>query len=169
MPKLPNWRMCTNQTYKRRNDSSTARNTPTVRLNTEYNFSKSVNFFVLHVDLAPYYFRNSTAILNLNPVWFRVRFQGFHYMHTTRFSIHQGTLPAKIPEEEQRLPRIASIRLPQLRTGYGPVLNSYLIGICSNVYNGCPNCEVARMTKHIFNCSKNTSDLKVTHLCERCG
>ena len=58
---------------------------------------------------------------------------------------------------EKTLPRTARIRLAQLRTGYCPLLNSYLSRICDNVYNLSPKCDV----NHIFNCSKNTTDLKV--------
>ena len=53
-----------------------------------------------------------------------------------------GTPPPKIAAE-QTLPRFARIRLAQLRTGYCPLLNSYLSRICENVDNRCPKCDIA--------------------------
>ena len=49
-------------------------------------------------------------------------------------SSKDSTPPPKIAEE-QTLPRVARIRLTQLRTGYCPLLNSYLSRICNNVAN----------------------------------
>ena len=77
-----------------------------------------------------------------------------------------GTPPPKTAE--QTLPRTARIRLAQLRTGYCPLLNSYLTRICDNVYNRCPKCYVApHEANYSFNCSKNSTDLKAIDLWER--
>ena len=52
-----------------------------------------------------------------------------------------------------------------MRAGYCPQLNSYLSMIRNNVDNRCPNCDVAAHDiHHIFNCSKNTTDLKLIDL-----
>ena len=64
--------------------------------------------------------------------------------------------------------QIAPIRLAQLRTGYFPVLNSHLSRICDNVDNRSHKCELAPLdVNRIFNCSKNTTGLKVFDLWER--
>ena len=48
------------------------------------------------------------------------------------------------------------------------LLNSYLRRICDNVDNRCPNCDVAQHNvNHIFNCSRNITDLKLIDLWER--
>ena len=91
------------------------------------------------------------------------------YRHTVHSQLNKdskqiGTPPPKIAEE-QTLPRS---RLAQLRTGYCPQLNSYLIRIFDNVDNRCPKCDVPpHDVNHIFNCSKNTTDLKLINLWER--
>ena len=55
-----------------------------------------------------------------------------------------------------------------LRTGYCPLLNSYLSRIRINVDKLCPKCEVAPHDVHqIFNCSKDTTDMKVIELWEK--
>ena len=84
------------------------------------------------------------------------------HTHFNKDSKELGTPPSKIAAEEEKLPRIALIRIVQLRTGCCPLLNSYLSRICYNVDNRYPNCEVAlHDVNHIFNCSINTTDLKV--------
>ena len=76
--------------------------------------------------------------------------------HTVQTQLNQdrkqlSTLPPKIAEE-QTLPRIARIRLAQLRTGYCPLLNSYLSRIFDNVDNRCRKCDVApHDVNHIVN------------------
>ena len=87
-------------------------------------------------------------------------------IHSRTDSKQLGTPPPKIAE--QTVPRIARIRLPQLRTEYCPLLNFYLSRICNNVDNRCPKCDVApHDVNHIFNCSKNTTDLQLIDLWER--
>ena len=93
-----------------------------------------------------------------------------HAVHTqlNKDSKQLSTTPPKIAEEEQTLPRIVRIRLAQLRTGYFPLLNSYFIRICDNVDKRCPKCDVApHDVNQIFNCSKNTMDLKLIDLWKR--
>ena len=83
-------------------------------------------------------------------------------------SKHPGTPPLKIAKDEQTLPRIARNRLAQLTTGWCSLLSFCLINICKNVDNRCPKCDVATHdVNHIFNCTKNTTDLKLIELWER--
>ena len=64
--------------------------------------------------------------------------------------------------------KIEPIRLAQLRKGYFPVLNSHLSRICNNVDNRSPKCDLAPLNvNRIFNCSKNTTGLKVIDLGEK--
>ena len=89
------------------------------------------------------------------------------YNQLNKDSKQIGTPLPKIAEEHA-LPRIARIRLAQLRTGYCPLLKSYLSRICDNVDNRCPKCDVApHDVNHIFNCSMNSTDLKLIDLWER--
>ena len=53
----------------------------------------------------------------------------FIHQHTVHTQLNKdrkqlGTQPPKIAEEEQTVPRIARIRLAQLRYGFSPLLNS---------------------------------------------
>ena len=92
----------------------------------------------------------------------------WHAVHTklNKDSKQLSTPPPRIAKEEQTPSRIARIRLAQLRTGYCPLLNSYLSRICDNVYNRRSKCVVAPHDEnHILNCSKNTTNLKVIDLC----
>ena len=68
-----------------------------------------------------------------------------HTFHTqlNKDSKQLGNPPSKIAEGEQTLPRIARIRLAQLRTRYYPLLNSYLSKICDHADNRCPKWDVA--------------------------
>ena len=92
-----------------------------------------------------------------------------HMVHTQlNKDCKQLCTPLPKTAEEQRLPRIARIRLAQLRIRYCPLLNSYLSRICNNVDNRCPKFDLApHDVNHIFNCSKNTTDLKLIDLWER--
>ena len=66
-----------------------------------------------------------------------------HKVHTqlNKDSKQLGTLPPQIAE--QTLSRIPRIRLAELRTGYCPLLSSYLSRICNNVDNRCSKCDLA--------------------------
>ena len=79
-----------------------------------------------------------------------------------------GTPPPNIAEEDETLLHVARFRLAQLRTGYCLLLKCYLRRISNNIDNCCPKCEVAPHDENqLFNCSKNTTRLKVLELCER--
>ena len=63
-------------------------------------------------------------------------------------------------------PRIT--RIAQLRTGYCPLLNSYLSRIFNNLDKSCPKCDVApHGLNQIFNCCKKTTDLQLIDQWER--
>ena len=88
-----------------------------------------------------------------------------HTDHTqlNKDSKQLDTLPLRLAENT--LPRFARIRFAQLSIGYCPLLNSYLSRICNNCDNRHPECEVATHdVNRIFNCIKNTTDLKVVDL-----
>ena len=58
--------------------------------------------------------------------------------------------------EEKTLQRIAHNRIAQPRTGFCPLLDSYLRKICDNGDNRCPKCDAApHDVNHISNCSIN--------------
>ena len=84
-------------------------------------------------------------------------------------SIHRHTVHTQLNKDsKQTLTRISRNRLARLRTGYCPLLNSYLSGICDNIDYRCIKCDVApRDVNHFLNCNKNTKDLKVIDLWER--
>ena len=100
-----------------------------------------------------------------------------HTVHTqlNKESKQLGSPPPKMAEK-QILPRIARIRLAQQNwilptaklTAKLDTAHCILSGICNNVDNLSPKCEVAlHGVNHIFNCSKNTTDLNLIDLWER--
>jgi hypothetical protein len=76
--------------------------------------------------------------------------------------------PPEINKSEALLSRRERSRLSQLRSGYSPVLNSYLSRIDSSIPNICPLCSQSpHDTLHLFNCDANPTELNVTDLWTR--
>ena len=77
-----------------------------------------------------------------------------------------GEIPPEINQvEEEKLSRLERTRLAQLRSGYCPLLNSYLSPIDEEIQNSCTLCNNEEHTvKHHFECPKNTTSLKIADL-----
>lgn len=61
--------------------------------------------------------------------------------------------PPKICKTEETLPRKTRVRLAQLRSGYSPMLNSYMNKIDPTTPNSCPDCNNSpHDTVHLFTC-----------------
>ena len=77
-----------------------------------------------------------------------------------------GHAAPEIDNSEKTLPRSTRTRLAQLRSGYSSGLNQYLHRIHPQRYSPeCPKCMLMpHDTRHLFNCSKNPTQLDVTSL-----
>ena len=88
-----------------------------------------------------------------------------HYLENSNPNKVLNSLPPTINQEEKLLPRSVRSELARLRSGYSRLLNSYLSRIDPTIANMCPLCqETPHDTHHIFNCSKNQTDLTVINL-----
>ena len=75
--------------------------------------------------------------------------------------------PPEINKSELGLPRQARTKLSQLRSGYCPLLNSYLHSIGQSDTDICPDCRTAPQdTAHIFSCPANPTELQTIDLWE---
>ena len=63
-------------------------------------------------------------------------------------------VPHEINDSESKLPRIARIRLAQLRSGYIPLTNSYLSRLKSEVHNSSPDSNETPHDVHYFTAPK---------------
>ena len=79
-----------------------------------------------------------------------------------------GAAPPKISEEEQSLSRRARTYLSQLRSGYSPLLQSYLHRLKPTEDQNCPKCGTEpHTTLHLFNCPLDPTDLSPEDLWTR--
>ena len=73
--------------------------------------------------------------------------------------------PEILEVEEENLSRLKRTRLAQLRSGYCPLLNSYLCRIDKEIQNSCIICNKEDHTlKHLFECPNNPASLKIRDL-----
>ena len=67
--------------------------------------------------------------------------------------------------EEKSLPRKTRCQLSQLRSGYSPLLQSYLFSINAAENDRCPDCQTSQhTTEHLFNCTAKPTELTVRSL-----
>ena len=65
-------------------------------------------------------------------------------------------IPPAISPDERRLPRSTRTTLAQLRSGYSPLLTSYMSRLDPSVKNKCPLCESQpHDTAQLFSCHKS--------------
>lgn len=73
--------------------------------------------------------------------------------------------PPKISIEENTLPRNTRVKLAQLRSGYCPLLNSYMNRIDPTIPDSCPDCHnTPHDTAHLFTCPVKNQNLPVDSL-----
>ena len=76
-------------------------------------------------------------------------------------------IPPVISPDERRLPRSTRTNLAQLRSGYCPLLTSYMSRLDPNVKNECPLCKSQpHDTAHLFSCPQRPTTLEATSLWE---
>ena len=76
-------------------------------------------------------------------------------------------IPPVISPDERRLPRSTRTTLAQLRSGYCPLLTSYMSRLDPSVKNECPLCESQpHDTAHFFSCPQRPTTLEATSLWE---
>ena len=106
-----------------------------------------------------------------NPKW---RKRGMIFLHTKTVRSSRGkmrlnrVLEAQAPpvaESERTLQRETRSRLAQLRSGFSPLLNSYMNRIDDKIENRCPDCSAqGHDTRHLFNCKMKKTTLNVESL-----
>ena len=76
-------------------------------------------------------------------------------------------IPPVISPDERRLPRSTRTTLAQLRSGYCPLLTSYMSRLDPSFKNECPLCESQpHDTAHLFSCPQRPTTLEATSLRE---
>ena len=76
-------------------------------------------------------------------------------------------IPPVTSPDERRLPRSTRTTLAQLRSGYCPLLTSYMSRLDPSVKNECPLCESQpHYTAHLFSCPQRPTTLEATSLWE---
>ena len=76
-------------------------------------------------------------------------------------------IPLAISPDEGRLSRSTRTTLAQLRSGYYPLLTSYMSQLDPSVKNECPLCESQpHDTAHLFSCPQRPTNLEATSLWE---
>ena len=76
-------------------------------------------------------------------------------------------IPPVISPDERRLPRSTRTTLVQVRSGYCPLLTSYMSRLDPSVKNECPLCKSQpHDTAHLFSCPQKPTILKATSLRE---
>ena len=76
-------------------------------------------------------------------------------------------IPPVISPDERRLPRSTRTTLAQLRSGYCPLLTSYMSRLDPSVKNECPLCESqSHDTARLFSCPQRPTTLEATSLWE---
>ena len=103
--------------------------------------------------------------------WYK---SGIKSIHTTAVSnIINGyepnnvlqRIPPVISPDERRLSRSTRTTLSQLRSGYCPLLTSYMSRLDPSVKNECPLCESQpHDTTHLFSCPQRPTTLEATSL-----
>ena len=73
--------------------------------------------------------------------------------------------PPEINPTERNLPRSTRSSLSQLRSGYSPLLKSYMARIDPDIQDLCPECNInSHTTWHLFNCPAKPTPLTVLSL-----
>ena len=73
--------------------------------------------------------------------------------------------PPEINPTERNLPRSTRSSLSQLRSGYCPILKSYMARIDPDIQDLCPDCNISSHTTwHLFNCPAKPTPLTVLSL-----
>ena len=79
-----------------------------------------------------------------------------------------GRKPPEIDKSEMSLSRGARSTLAQLRSGFSKLTNEYNNRINPEIPNNCPKCnQTPHDVKHLFNCNRNPTPLKVIDLWKR--
>ena len=98
---------------------------------------------------------------------YKVAIKKIHKRDVQHYTENRNRIPLAVSADELKLPRITRIRLAQLRSGYSPMLRSYMSRINTAVEDSCPDCKMpGHNVEYLFNCAKNETNLTYDDLGE---